>query len=130
RGARQYLLEPFAPYRERRLAQVLIAQREQIPGHERGRRLCSQQLHPRRGGMDTQQQRFEVESVGADDDDLAVDDATLGQRGCQRGDELREVPVHGLLVTALQQDLVAVTKHQRSKAVPLWLELPSLAAGQ
>ena len=80
--------------------------------------------------MDTQQQRFEVESVGADDDDLAVDDATLGQRGCQRGDELREVPVHGLLVTALQQDLVAVTKHQRSKAVPLWLELPSLAAGQ
>src|SRR6185369_6132899 len=80
--------------------------------------------------MDAQEQGLEVEPVGADDHDLAVDDAALRQRGDQRGDELREVPVHGLLVAALQQDLVAVAEDQRSKAVPLGLELPSVTAGQ
>ena len=65
-----------------------------------------------------------------DDDDLAVDDAALGQRGGERGDELGEVAVHRLLVAALQQDLVAVAEDQRAEAVPLGLELPALAVGQ
>src|SRR5688572_20226657 len=80
--------------------------------------------------MDPQEQRLEVEALGPDDDDLAVEDAPLGQRARQGGDELREVAVHRLLVPALQQDLVAVAKDQRAEAVPFGLELPSLAAGQ
>src|SRR5687767_12619675 len=80
--------------------------------------------------MDAQQQRLEIEPGSARDDDLAVDDAALRQRGGQRDDELRKVAVHWLLVAALQQDVVAVAKDQRSKAVPLGLELPPLAAGQ
>ena len=35
RCAGQNVLEPFAPHGERRVAQVIVAQREQIPGHER-----------------------------------------------------------------------------------------------
>jgi hypothetical protein len=128
--ARQHLLEPLAPYRQRHVAQVLITQREQIPRHERGGRLRGQQLHPGLGGMDAQEQGLEVEPGRPDDDDLAVDDAALGQRGAQRGDQLGEVPVHRLLVTALQEDLVAVAEHQGPKAVPLRLELPSRPARQ
>ena len=78
RRAREHALEPLAPHRERRVAQVLVAEREQVPGHERGRRLRGEQLHARRGGMDAQEQRLEVEPAGADDDDLAVDDAAFG----------------------------------------------------
>ena len=80
--------------------------------------------------MDAQQQRLEIESVRADDDDLAVDDAAFGKRSRQRRDELREVPIHRLLVAALQHDLIAISKNQRAKAIPLGFELPSIANGQ
>src|SRR5215469_15106955 len=80
--------------------------------------------------MDAQEQGLKVEPVDPDDHDLAVDHVAFGQRGGQWGDEFRKVSVHGLLVAALQQDLVAVAKHQRSKAVPLGLELPSLTVRQ
>ena len=59
----EHLLEPLAPLGERRLAQVLVAEREQVPGDERGRRLRGEQLHPRRGRMDAQEQRLEVEAA-------------------------------------------------------------------
>ncbi len=72
----QHTLEPFAPLGERCLAQVFVAQRQEVPGDVRGGRLCGQELHPGGGGMDAQEQRFEVEAVGADDDDLAIDDAS------------------------------------------------------
>src|SRR4029453_6939325 len=75
--------------------------------------------------MNAQQQRLEVEPGGADDDDLAIDDAARGQRGGEGGDELREVPVHGFFVAALQEELVAVAKYDRPEAVPLGLELPA-----
>jgi len=80
--------------------------------------------------VDSEQQRLEVEPVRSDDDDLAVDDTALGQRRGERGDELREVAVHRLLVAALEQNLVAVTEHERTKAVPLGLELPPVAPGK
>src|SRR4029077_9115124 len=93
-------------------------------------RLRGQELYPRRGGMDAQEQRFEVEATGADDDNLAVDDASLGERAGKRLQELGEVAVHRLLVPALQQDVVAVAEHERAKAVPFGLEEPPIAAGQ
>jgi hypothetical protein len=44
----------------------------------------------------------------------------------ERRDELQEVPVHRLLVAALEQDLVRVAKHKRANPVLLRLvsELP------
>ena len=77
-GACHHVLEALAALGERRLPQVFIAQREQVPRHERRRRLRGQQPDPRSGGMDAQQQRLEVEAAGADDDDLAVEDTPLG----------------------------------------------------
>ena len=39
-------LQPRPTLRLWRLAQVLVAERQQIPGHERGRRLLGQHLDP------------------------------------------------------------------------------------
>src|SRR5713226_6647932 len=80
--------------------------------------------------MDAQEQRLEIEPAVADDHDLAVHDAALGQRGSERDQELWEVSVHGFPVAALEQNLIAVTKHQRAKTVPLGLEQPPVALGQ
>src|SRR5471032_191272 len=80
--------------------------------------------------MDAQQERFEVETAGGGDDDLAVEYAAIGKSCGQRREELREVSVQRLLVAALQQDLVAVAEDERPKAVPLRLELPPLAIWQ
>ena len=73
-GTAENLLEFFAPQLERHFAQVVIAQREKVPRHERRRRFLCQHFHARRGRMDAQQQRFEIESVRADNHDLAIDD--------------------------------------------------------
>src|SRR4051812_33990562 len=129
-GGAQRILEALAPFGERRLAQIVVAVREEVPRYERCRRLLGQQLHARGGRMDAQEERFEVEPRGADDDDLAVDDAALRQVGEQRLDELGEVAVQRLEVAALQQELVAVAKDQRAEAVPLRLELPAVALRQ
>ena len=40
-----------------------------------------QHRHPGRGGMDALLQRLEVQPVAGGDDDLAVDDAAVGQLG-------------------------------------------------
>ena len=123
-------LETFPPSRQRRLAQVLVAECEQVPGDVRGRGLLGQKLHSRLGRVDAQQQRLEVEPVRTDDHNLAVDDAALRQGGEERLDELREIAVHWPAVPALEHDFVAVPEDQRAEAVPLGLELPALAGGQ
>src|SRR6266498_3839345 len=123
-------LEPFPPRRERYLAQVLAVQRQEVPGDVGCRRLLGQQFHARRGRMDAQEQRLEVEPPFPDDDDLAVEDTACGERRTQRLNELGEVPVHRPLVAALEQDLIVVAKHQRPEAVPLRLELPHFALRQ
>ena len=53
-----------------------------------------------------------------------------GSAAASGSSELREVAVHRLLVAALQEDLVAVPKHERPEAVPLGLEQPALAVRQ
>src|SRR5687768_12312159 len=80
--------------------------------------------------MNPKEHRFEIESRAADDHDLAVDDASLRQHCGQRLDELREVAIHRLGVTALQKDLVPIAKHDRAEAVPLRLEQPPLSIGK
>ena len=63
--APEHGLEPGPTLALRRLAQVFVTERQQVPRHERGRRLRGEHLHARRGGMDAQQQRFEVEPAVA-----------------------------------------------------------------
>ena len=67
--------------------------------------------------------RVEVEPVpvAVGHDDLAVDDAPLGERVEQHRDQLREVAVERALVAAGQLDLVAVAEHDAAEAVPLRL---------
>ena len=59
-------------------------------------------------------------AVGGDDD-LAVEDAALGQLGLHRLDELGEVAGHRPLVAAAELDLVAVAEDDAAEAVPLRL---------
>src|SRR6476661_7818124 len=80
--------------------------------------------------MDALQERVEVEAeVTGGDDDLAVDDATLGQGGAQRVEQLGEVAGERALVAAGQLEVVAVAEHDATEAVPLRLVQPTLALG-
>jgi hypothetical protein len=126
----QHRLQPFPPDRQRHRAQILIADREQVPRHERRRRLRRQQLYPRRRRMDAQQKRLEVEPLLADDHDLPIDHAPLRQRRHQRRDQLRKITVHRLRIPALQHQLVAIAEHERPKPIPLRLEQPPIAFRQ
>ena len=80
-----------------------------------------QHPHPRLGRVDALLQRLEVQPVVGGDDDLAVDDAPLGQFGLDRRDQLGEVAGHRPLVAAAELDLVAVAEADRPEAVPLRL---------
>src|SRR6266487_6435928 len=80
--------------------------------------------------MNAQQQRLEIESAVANDDDLAVDDASLRQRCEKRRGELGKIAVHRFLVAALQHDLIAIAKNERPESIPLRLEEPAVAGGQ
>ncbi len=122
-GARagERALEPVAALDERAAAQVVVVLGEQVPRDERGRRAGGERRHPRRGGVDAEQQRVEVEPAVGDDDDLAVEHAARGQRRAQRGLELGEVATERLLVAALDVDVVAGLEHERAEAVPLGL---------
>ena len=63
----------------------------------------------------------EVEARRADDDDLAVEHAALGQVGQEGLDELGEVTRERLLVAAAELDLDAVAEDDAAEAVPLRL---------
>ena len=123
-------LEARPPLALRHRPEVLVAEREQVPGDERRGRLGGEHLDPRRGGMDPQQQRFEVEPVVAGDDDLAVEDAPIGQGRAERIGQLREVAIERLEVARLRVDLVAVAEDERPEAVPLGLEQPAVVGRQ
>jgi len=72
-------------------------------------------------------ERLELETFIARNDDLAVEHTTLGKLRLERIDQLRKVPIERLLISALDENLVAVTEDERAKAVPLGLEDPAIA---
>src|SRR6185369_14508184 len=78
-GAPESPLELPAPVRLRTRAQVAGAVREQVERDERRGRLRGELLHARRGRMETQLERVEVEPARRRDHDLTVDDAAGGQ---------------------------------------------------
>src|SRR4051812_17634288 len=76
--------------------------------------------------MNAEEERVEVEHVVMGDDDLTIEHDLFGQALAERPFELGEVAVEWLEIAALDVDLVAFTKDERAKAVPLRLvELPS-----
>ena len=85
RGCGQDRLEPAASLRLGHRPQVVVAEGEQIPGDEARRRFGGEHPNARLGRMDAQEQGVEIEpAVGAGDDHLAVEDATLWQRRPER----------------------------------------------
>src|SRR5207245_4790012 len=84
----------------------------------------------RRGWMDPQEERLEVEPVLARDDDLAVEDAALWERGAKGRLELGEVPIERPQVATLDVDLVPVSEDERSETVPFRLEGPDVPFGK
>ena len=73
--------------------------------------------------MQAQLQGVEVESAGADDDDLAVDDAARRQPLGERLVQVGKVAVELAQVAALDRDLApGPAEDQGAKAVPLRLE--------
>src|SRR5581483_4699192 len=130
RGGRKERFEPLPAIRERRLAQILISFGEQIEEDDRRRSSLREQLDARRGGMNPLLQRVELERAVLYDDDLAVEHAARRQLRAQRVDQLGKVAVERFLVAALNQNFVAVAKHQCAKPVPLRLEDPAVARGQ
>src|ERR1700750_3152991 len=71
--------------------------------------------------MDAKLQRIEVEAAAMRYHDFAVDH-TFRRRLCTKWIEhIGEVAVKWLLVAALDENFVAVTKNQNPEAIPLWL---------
>src|SRR6185437_7068692 len=109
---------------------VLIVEREQIPGDERGRRLLGEHAHARLRRMDAQQERLELQASVSGDDDLAVEDRALRQRRPDRRLELREVSVERLQIPGLDIRLIAVAEDDGPEAVTLRLEQPAVTLRQ
>src|SRR5215813_6444457 len=71
--------------------------------------------------MDPVEQRIEVESPGAGDDDLPIHHTPLGKRGAEWFEQLWKVASHRPLVAATQLHLSTVAEHDGAKSVPLGL---------
>src|SRR4051812_11139733 len=118
---RQRALELLAPFGERMVEEILVAEGEEVEGDVGGGSLRGEQLHPRGSRMDAQQERLELQAGGSGDDDLAVEDAALRDLAGERLDQLREVPVERLQLAALQIDLALVAENEAAKPIPLRL---------
>ena len=94
-GAGQAFLESRPALLERPLGVIGVVQREQVKGNEARRRLLRQQLDAASGWVDPLLQHLKLQPVADHDDDLAVDDALLGQIRLDRLDDFREIAVIG-----------------------------------
>src|SRR5262249_61789864 len=89
-----------------------------------------QLMHPRSRGMQAKLKEVEVETAGADDHDLAVDDTAPWELLDEGRRELREVAIQRTQVAALRVHTIAIPEDQRAEAVPLRLEQPSRPFGE
>lgn len=130
RGSREQCLESFTSLDLGHSHEVFVVDSEHVPGDERRRRFLSEHGHSRRRRVDAQEWLLEFEAGVAGDDGLAVEDAALRQVRPERLGQFRKVAIKGFAVAALREDLVSVTEHERTEAVPFGLEQPALTIGQ
>ena len=69
-------------------------------------------------------QGIEVETTFVSDDDFAVENTFRGELFTKRVEHLGEVAVQGFFVATLDDDFIAITKHQDAEAIPLGLVDP------
>src|SRR5262249_31201066 len=103
---------------------------EEVERHERRWRRGGQLLHPRSGGMQAQLKEIEVETAGADDHDLAVDDTALREMLDEGWSELGEVAIQRTQGAALRVHTIVIPEDQRAEPVPLRLEQPTRSFGE
>jgi hypothetical protein len=103
----------------------LISFTEEIEKYNGRRDFAREQFYPRRRGMNAELQGVEVEDFFLCDNDFAVEHTASRELGGDRLDQFGKVAVQRFFIAALNQDLVAIAKHQRAKAIPLGLENPS-----
>ncbi len=95
--------------------------RQQVEGHEgRGCRL-GQLSDPALSRVDSLGERVEVETVGAGDHHLAIENAPFRKFPMEGFDQLGEVSGERLLVAAAQLDPVTFPEHDAAEAVPFRL---------
>src|SRR5215469_9446981 len=80
--------------------------------------------------MQSKLQRIELQSIFADNHDLAVEDAPGWQLSLERPQQFRKVSVQWLFVPALNKNVAAVAEHQCPEAIPFGLEDPAIAGRQ
>ena len=74
--------------------------------------------------MEAKLQRFKIQPLGPNDDDLTVEHGTRGQLRCERRDQLRKISAEILPLPALNEKLRPVLEDERAEPVPLWFENP------
>src|SRR5262245_36350594 len=80
--------------------------------------------------MNAELERLEVEPAILCDDELPVEHRTARQLRLERLEQLGKVAVQRFLITALDQDLLAIAEDQRAKSIPLRLEDPAFTGRQ
>ena len=72
--------------------------------------------------MQAHLESVEVQAVRRGDHDLAIQNRAVRQPGPKCVVQLRKIPIERLEIAALDEDLVAATKDNGAKAVPLGFE--------
>ena len=127
--ALEQLLEAFAALSQRLLAQVGRALSEQVESDEPCRRRLAEHADTRFSWVDPLLQRAEIQPVGPDHHQLAVEHELWLAQGAEGRQQLGEVAGHRPAAPAGQRHLVAVPEDERAEAVPFRLVLPAVSRG-
>ena len=79
--------------------------------------------------MDAKLQGIKIKPVLCGDDELAIEHRPSGNLLIQKLNQFREVPIERFAVTTLNQYVVFIPEDDGSKAIPLRLKDPMIAAG-
>ena len=128
--AGQQLLEQSPALALRRAAVIAAVAGQQIKADERRRGLLGELGHAGRGGVKSQLQRIEVETVRCRNHDLAIEHAAVRKRAEKHVVQLGKVAVERAQVPTLDEHLAHPAKDERAESIPLGFEQEPRARGQ